>query len=518
MYDSALNNTFVTRAEKREWSALSEDAIIESIRAQGSSSPHYIITANHAFYENIDYDLATISDGYGKLAQDVFKDSEGKSPVRIKRLHEEGLSSKDTVVVAAAHTRENNYLNLASLFRRLFDVAMVNGSPENDRFENISPNALRMSRLVLKLIAESPLQVSEARVDNAPRLIADNVPFRVRADATELLRKLNFTGFSKGGNDFRDAMRFLTHQLEKVNGEGKPLVTFAKKGMVARDILESVSVTTESMNELPLGDYYLNKGVAVGYFSNAVDTIAPPPLDVHFDSRGEQKITYGMGKGGYGDYNGHEPKRSIEANASHPVISNYRRCEFAACAGKAAIRHVFFNNVTGDDGKHSTNALVLKLAPTTSDVLFEKNKKDLERALKHEGLDHVRVESNGSFGCFRYQLVSDKGTNALFDTATIAKLQRAFWGLQKNASDGIEISPEILEYDLPYIRDDVKIARFRTSEGGDVAANIKVTGKSRYDGMKHLDNIAASRQPMPIVESVANMGAVGALVQHEKSH
>lgn len=507
IFDYAFNNTFVTRGEKREWNALDEDAIVRDIREKGAASPHYIVTANHALYENMEYDLAKIYDGYGKLAQDVFKDAEGKSPFSLKRLHEEGLSSDDTVMLAATNTRENNYLNLASLFRRLYDVAMVNGSPENDRFENISPNALRMSRLVLKLIAQDPSQVSERRHNNMPCLIEENRPFVVRADAPELLRKLNFTGFSKGGNDFRDAMRFLTHQLDKTNALGEPLVTFAQVGMTRHDILGSISVTGESMNELPLGEYYLNKGVSMGYFTNAPDKIAPPPTDVRYDSRGEQKITYGRGRGGYDDYSGHVPAMSIEANALNPVLKNYRRCEFAACAGKAAIRHVFFNNVTEGSVKGKPNALVLKLAPTTSDALFEKNKEDIERALHHEGLDHIHVKTNGTYGCFRYQLESSLGVGALFDVDTIDKLQRAFAGLQKNARDGIEISPEILEYDLPYIRDDVKIAKFRTPKDGDIASNIKVTGKSRYDWMKNLDN-AGALNPSPIVVSAQMSGVL----------
>ena len=51
----------------------------------------------------------------------------------------------DTVMIAALNTRPNNFLNLAQLFQRLFDIDEADkGDPRKDTFQNVSPIAMMM--------------------------------------------------------------------------------------------------------------------------------------------------------------------------------------------------------------------------------------------------------------------------------------------------------------------------------------------------------------------------------------
>lgn len=473
--DGTFNTRYVTQKADGTWLPLPEDKVVELLRRSvEKKGPHVVITANHAFLESMD-DLRLITDGYKKLLTDPLV-TKGKTKLVTVESSDQEFAPDETILIAAEYTRENNYLNLAQLFRRLHELKHVK-DPKQDKFENTAPIAKMMVATILKSIAKHPDQIK--MVDGTPPRFTSDRVVELRSDAPEILRRAIFFGFSKGGNDFRDGMRLLTRTLDDNRA-----IFLPSEGTKIEDIISSVSLTIQSLNELKLDPYYKKHGVTVNYFSNRHDQIALEP-EIDFDHN-DSAITYV----GPTKYNGHYPGLVTE-NLSHPYILQHHQCVLAGTTGKPAIAFLRYQVVPDADrpGKN-LHRLAIETAPGTSDALFPHDARNgrqdhtdrntpcaiqgVDLALAQHGLAHIKVfRIPGEHGNIRYELRStkygndiDKNEDDLLSRATMLKLHDAFEQMR-------------LEDDL-----DVTVSSATTDPCLATLANDLLKAKRGYDGIE----------------------------------
>lgn len=473
MFDDPRNDAYLARMNDGSWQPITEQEVVALIQGRNAGGPHVFMTANHAFLETMD-DVQPIVDGYRKLVDTL---TQGRAQwvgadVQPKR-------ADQTVMIAAAHTRENNFLNLAQLFHRLYEIDRANQhGVDTDRFEHVSPIAVQMVRTLLKAVVREPEHIVVDTTSHPPRFVQGDAPLVLRDDAAEVIRNIQYHGFSKGGNDFRDGMRLLARTLHGTLADGRAAFEAPNgNAQMLNDLLSNLSVTVQSMNEKPMDGWYKQRGVSVTYFSNRHDTIALAP-DIEFHEHDPAIVYHGTTQ-----HNGHHPDVIME-NLSHPYIMQHYRCALAALEEDAAIRFVLFKPM---QGRH---CLVMRTAPGTTDAMMEAAIPSLEAAFAKVGLlddyGHSRIRVRrveGAHGCERYELYSSKGEDDLLSRGVLMKLTEAFDALRYDQGVSTVVSSAITDPCLPTLMKDVVIAR-RGYEGNpdvDWKDMIRVTGGEIYD-------------------------------------
>jgi|GEM_PF-6431407 len=514
MFADEKNNGYVTlNSDGKSWTKLSEEQVTQLIQSGDKGGPHVFMTANHAFLETMN-DVAGTVDNYKKLIDTVTDDKTAKKKAIIGTYDQQPLTSKQTVIVVALSTRENNYLNLAQLFHRLHEVDVANDKgPETDQFTHASPTAKLMVRTILKSIVEDPTRITEG-TGTPPSFISGDTPVILKPDAAEIIRNAQFHGFSKGGNDFRDGMRLLAQTLNRKLPDTQNLFQSAIPARdLLRDIVSNVSVTVQSMNEKPMHEWYKNRGVSVTYFANRHDNIALPP-DIEHTERDPVIVYYGPVAG-----RAHHPN-VITENLSHPYILQHYRCAMASLTDDPALRFTLFEKM---DGRH---CLVLKTAPGTTDAMMANVIDELETAFVSVGLVDNDVRKKilvkrieNAHGCERYELISTKGEEDLFSVTTIDKLNTAFDKIRNNPTVPIVVSSAITDPCLPTLKKDILTARgwptkpgdrdFKPNEGW--LDNIKITGGQVYDRRIAAINTFMGADPnlLPVDAPVPQMSETG---------
>jgi hypothetical protein len=434
MFDSEKNNTYLTKNSKGEWVPISEDAVAKL--ARDPNGPRLLVTGTHAFYETMD-DLNPIPEMYEDIARET---APGTHFVPFDRKP----SKNDTVVICAAHTRENNFLNLEDLFRRVSDVTYLRDHPEaKDDFLHTSQMAVQMNALVLKAIAADDNEMKRINkskcTDGALQpngehglMMHDGTgdnPLKLHANAAEIVRKINFCGFSKMGNAIYDGSRFLEYQLEATDGQEHPLVQ-CEKGTTG-DILENLSLTGGSFNET--GRKSKSQFTKI---QNRSDLIAVEDETPY--SEFNQLFMYDSGEDQKNF--GHTFAHKLKGVLGNPAIFDAFATIFAPHAGKASIAHVEYN--AGHE------SLLLTTSQTTDQELFMNRRHQLEEALRRKGLGEAVVVNNGATNSKRFEV---RGID-LHSTQTIRKLEEAFSDLTTNPESGIRLSDNILGLELPAIR------------------------------------------------------------------
>jgi hypothetical protein len=395
-----------------------------------------LVTGTHAFYETID-DLNPIPEMYEDIARAT---APGTHFVPFDRKP----GKNDTVVICAAHTRENNFLNLEDLFRRVSDVTHLRDHPKvADNFLHTSQMAVQMNALVLKAIAADEEQMKRIKKstcsDGALQpngehgLIMHNGtgdnPLQLHANAAEIVRKINFCGFSKMGNAIYDGSRFLEHQFNAVDAHGKPLV-HCEKG-TTDDILENLSLTGGSFNET--GRKSKSQFTKV---QNRSDLIAVEDKTPYSESN--QLFMYDSGEDQKNF--GHTFAHKLKGVLGNSTIFDAFATIFAPHAGKASIAHVEYNA--------ERDSLLLTTSQTTDQELFMHRRHQLEGALRRKGLGDAVVVSNGSTNSKRFEIRNID----LHSPQTIKKLEEAFGDLTTDTESGIRLSDNILTLELPAIK------------------------------------------------------------------
>lgn len=436
--DEKLNNAYLTKNKDGDWVPISEDEVAKL--ARDPNGPRLLVTGTHAFYENLG-DLNPIPDMYEEIARKT-------APGINFTTTDQNPGKNDTVTICAVHTRENNFLNLEDLFRRLSDVSKLREHPEQkDDFKHTSQLAVQMNALVLKAVAADDAQM--ARIDKLPckdgelqtnghgYLMYDadaNNPLHLHEDAAEIVRKINFCGFSKMGNALYDGSRFLEQQLEAQDEQGNSLVRAAKGS--TDDILENLCLTGGSFNET--GRNSKSKHAKVQNRSDEIAVEDETPYseenELHFYDSGEDQKTFG-----------HTFGHKLKGVLGNSTIFDKFATLFAPHAGKAAIAHIEYQ---AENSTTKNTSLLLTTGQTTNHDLFLKQKVHLEKALKSKGLSHIQIVDNGSANCKQFEL---RGIDSR-DPKQLGQLLKAFEALRDDPDSGIYVSKNITEIEIPVLR------------------------------------------------------------------
>jgi hypothetical protein len=424
--DAANEVHYKTRLSDGTWQDISQDELLAL--ARDPNGPQIVYSANHAFLDNQKTDLDGLQDQFSRLFDGsrlpVERGETSKDSGHLTTSDKPALGPTDTITVFATHTRENRFLNLAQLFKRLNEVDAHQNDPQNDRFTHLAPIAAATVETLLKsVVAEQDIAHVHYSRDAAGKAVFFDQPVTLRPDAIDVIRRQRYRGFSKGGNDFRDAMRLLVHTLDAKDADGKPQV-HVPEGFTTKDLISNISMIVFGLNEKPMADFYREHGVQVPIVSSKNDITAPIPPFAH-DER-EPVYNYHGGAKRDADGNladdGHSPKYSVDGMLADWRIHDLLRMHGAVSQGQAAITDINF--LVKADGSYDDNALTLNVAHGTTDEKMQQALVPLRQALDEAGLTGTQLERVGSGqGRDRYRLVNHDTGMKLVTSENIEKLQ-----------------------------------------------------------------------------------------------
>ncbi len=231
--------------------------------------PNIILTANHARASSSD-DLVELLKGVEQIARDA-----GGKPLNLHRLQNAQAKPQvagKTITLLACHTARDIFCNGADLLDRrctLEEDAVGNADPAKRSLEHMSPAAMRIAKLMLKSMAESPAHSSatplidldratSAHRDAGNPFVADAHAKNVvlRADANAIAQHFKLVGYSKGANTVTDALRFfymectrLGDRLKIRDAHGHTHVATAKE---IKTLIENIGLLSLAPGEVPL--------------------------------------------------------------------------------------------------------------------------------------------------------------------------------------------------------------------------------------------------------------------------
>lgn len=519
------NNHFVTKTSDGKWQVLSDDDMTKLIQRQGKNGPNVFVTANHAFLEDIS-DITPTVDEYGDLITVVNEINEGRLDAGkvVRGVANGGFKTKEfaadkkashivcynqisdkpnqTLIVVALNTRENNFLNLGSLFHRLHEIEQANKSGvKTDKFKYTSPIARMMVSTILRAIVQDPLRITDGKAGTPPSFVNGDEPVMLRKDAAEVVRNVQFHGFSKGGNDFRDGMRLLARTLNGKSGEQAlfqlPSDTQNPPRDILKDIVSNISVSVQSMNEKEMDPWYQSRGVSMTYFTNRHDTIAVPPKHAP-EEAGDMAL---IADGQQGP-KAHDPS-AITFNLSHPYILQHFQCALASLVGKPALRFIIFDK--GNDPKHPHYSLTLRTAPGTTDAMMKITEDTLNDAFAKAGLVHkgesaIRLQKReGTSGGDRYELISAKGDDHLLNPQTLRKMNEVVWDLSRDAEQPVVVSSALNDPGLSILSTNCMVAKrgYQDHPAIDWKSQIKSTVAEFFDlRMARINEFMGGQEPV----------------------
>lgn len=391
---------YKARLADGSWQDISQADLIALARKP--DGPHIVHSANHAFLDTQKLDLDSLQNEFAKLFDGsrlpVPSGIEAADTGHLSTWDVKNLGPNDTITVFATHTQQNRFLNLAQLFHRLDEVDKNQANPQADTFQHAAPIAIDMVETLLKsIVVDGDVEKIHAHRNASGKPIFFDKPVTLRPDAIDIIRRQRYRGFSKGGNDFRDAMRLLVHTLDAKDAGQSPLVAMPD-GITARDVISNMSVIVFGLNEKPMADYYREHGVNVPIISSKNDITAPPSVKHEAD---EPAYNY-VGGTKNGD-DGHSPTYSVAGMLADWRIHDLLKMHGAISQGQAAITDINF--VPTANGAYAPDTLSLEVAHGTSDAMMDRVLPAFTQALHDAELANVEVVRVGdSQGRARYQL------------------------------------------------------------------------------------------------------------------
>ena len=414
---------YKTRLADGTWLDISEESLLACMR--NSQGPHIVHCANHAFFENENFDLSKLQDAFTTLFKGsrlpVVEEEGHESTGQLSTWDVNALGANDTITIFTTHTRENRFLNLGQLFHRLDAIDRAQAHPEADKFEHVAPIATDMVETLLKsIVVDADIsKVHPVKVDGGKPIFFDG-PVTLRPDALEILRRQRYRGFSKGGNDFRDGMRLLVHTLEAKNADGEPLVN-SPGGLTTQELISNISIIVFGLNEKPMAQYYRDHGVYVPIVSSKNDIVAPIPPFLHEER--EPVFNYAGNDAGAG----HSPQYAVDGMLADWRIHDLLRMAGAVSQGQAAITDI---KLLPDGDGYNPNTLMLEVAPGTTDAMMVGCIESLNSAMRNAGLrDTTLKRMGGDQRPTRYSLVNNDSATELVSPENIAKVAGVFRSL-----------------------------------------------------------------------------------------
>lgn len=223
------NKLVVLNGANEPRTVTSDDFTLHFEAGKETEWPNLVLTANHARAWQGD-DLVEMLDGVKKLSGDAAVGFEiNEFPTHTLVSGEHTKAPGKTIFALACYTEKDVFLNGAELIDRriaLHNDEKGNADPAQRSIKHMSPAAMRLAKLILKLMVEPnpdhaklvDLDRSEpdgaigeiARFSKDPRVVADHhLPLTLRADAAKIAQHIKLIGYSKGANTVTDALRFL---------------------------------------------------------------------------------------------------------------------------------------------------------------------------------------------------------------------------------------------------------------------------------------------------------------------
>ena len=460
LFDEKYNHKFLTETshgpkQKGEIVAVDADTIAALFKP-GKGYPHIIVTSSHAQGETLG-DVRSITEGIEAMA----RDSEGQE-LRHGFI-DKGVKPGETLTIYACDVEQSPWRNGAALLRRMLELKKIAKTGEPDRaFNEVSPGAKRIAKLILKCIAEDPSRID---VDD-PRPIgqvAANAPspITLRADAVDIAHRFQLIGYSKGGNVVSDAMRYLIAELTAKRADGKDVFEKHPDSPTrdpndqrmstrnVRSIVRSIATLALASVEVALSDFDKEHGLRRVAINNQNDLIS-----AHQNYEGSANDERWIIKG-VEEHHGHLPRHMMGARATadekegergyahnDPRVARRLREFFAPNFGNAAIGRLWFN------GRAAEGELTVEAATGTTDaqiIATESRHHIIAKALTKAGLKGVSFTPDPHHpGLFTLKCDANFET----DARALARLRDAFVTLRGDAENKLIIAQTIIDEEI----------------------------------------------------------------------
>lgn len=324
---------------------INPDAIIEQFaRHDPTKWPNLLLNCNHARVAT-SQSVSGIMEGFHRLASDCFSDGKGK-PRELKLImnhddrpdQNDDDSGKATIMLSAVFNHWNAFGNSGTLIHRIHQLDDVYekeaaGGYASQRarekamigtgFGCMSPASIMLAKLMLKLIAKDPSQITipareefeeigsydDGKIYKSNRLSElltnSDQPIKLREDAEQILQHILPQGYSKGGNIMTDAVRFLLLDLVRLQelSHGTAAHEIDVKGLMF-----NLGILAINPAETPLTAYEEKMGMRRLMIASTRDGI----ID-HFISRPIMKALKTPLAGGRQGYYEVTPKAKLES-------------------------------------------------------------------------------------------------------------------------------------------------------------------------------------------------------------
>ncbi len=387
LYRPEYNHQFLTEDSADKIVTMDDADVVklfapENKAKTGELFPHILITSSHAQGETLN-DVTAITHGIAALA----RDSEGQ-PLPLAYV-DTGITPGKTLMLFACDVEKSPLLNGAKLLDRMNELKRIAKTGEVETaYNDISPGAKRIAKLMLKCMVEEPALVDTKESRDMREIGAQNdQPVRLRADAVDIAHHFQLIGYSKGGNVVRDAMRYLVGELTAKNAHGQdvfainpqsPQINGDGTGMTPRNIsklVRNIAVMALASVEVGMSEHYKQHGVRGVAINSDKDLIS-----AHSNYPGSPYDERWMIQGVERDV-GHAPRDMMGTRTSRGFMLDDPRVErrtkefYAANYGKAAIGHVKFN------GQAAQGEVTIEAATGTMDTQIEAFKPIIEGAV-----------------------------------------------------------------------------------------------------------------------------------------
>ncbi|MBA4274234.1 MAG: hypothetical protein C0436_01135 [Alphaproteobacteria bacterium] len=265
-----FNNRLWTHNPNGELNHIRSDDIVPLFRKGDPSSwPNLILTSNHARAWRSE-DLSQLMQGVERVASDGWK-----APLdscALKQETERAQARGKNIVILACHAERDIFRNGAQLIRRRLAL-MEDAQSENPAqrtLENLSPAAVRLSKLILKTMVEpssarlidldleasdhSPVQWKTPFVASDTRIQGNDIV--LREDAARIAQHIKLVGYSRGANTVTDAIRFFYQECAAL---GARLKIARRDGAIVeatpsdiKGIISNMGILSLAPGEVPL--------------------------------------------------------------------------------------------------------------------------------------------------------------------------------------------------------------------------------------------------------------------------
>ena len=446
--------------------------------------PNLVLTSNHARAWQ-SRDLSDLMKGIKRLAHDA-----GGKPLDLHRLKHNEKSpdvAGKTILALACHTEQDIYLNGAELIDRRLDLEEDSnkGSPEKRSIQHMSPAAMRLAKLMIKLMVEpqcgAMVDLDRSDFDHHPScrnapFIADDLmqrgredprytdrhPLILRKDAASIAQHIKLIGYSKGANTVTDALRFVFLEYAKL-GELMQIrePDGTKRKATDKDIatlISNIGLLSIAPGEVPLTHEEKYKaGITRVTIHNTDDLTAGHlvnPKEKDYDPWSDKLIQIK----GTSHEMGHSIVAALGKDDAPGFIMNPEnaRGDRNYQAAQDAVRAFFASNfqkhsITTLCFSHDTaarrNELYVQFAPGITRADEEKIKTELLEALKNKGIQSPTIFSDLSHRR-RMQIILNRNTDRDIeqDAATIQKCKEAFGELKTVEGSRLFVSQDVDDY------------------------------------------------------------------------